>query len=156
MTLNLCGICSGPPPVCFPGRPVEAPIFAIATINVPPDWVAAGGGVVVGAGAAGAGAAGAGAAVAGAGAGATGAAAGALLQAIAAMNANAITTPKTRLCGHFAFVSCHSERSEESEVCEWRLCNEFRFFTPLRSVQNDKINLLFMSKTLYVSNVNRT
>ena len=94
MTLNLCGICSGPPPVCFPGRPVGAPIFAIATINVPPDWVAAGGGAVVGAGAAGTGAA-----VAGAGAGATGAAAGsgALLQAIAAMNANAITTPKTNL-----------------------------------------------------------
>ena len=34
--------------------------------------------------------------------------------------------------------------------------NEFRFFTPLRCVQNDRINLLFMSKTLYVSNVNRT
>ena len=95
MMLNLCGTCSGPPPVCFPGRPVGAPIFAIATINVPPDWVAAGGGAVVGAGAAGTGAA-----VAGAGAGATGAAAGsgALLQAIAAMNANAITTPKTRVC----------------------------------------------------------
>ena len=27
---------------------------------------------------------------------------------------------------------------DESEVCEWRMCREFRFFTPLRYVQNDK------------------
>ena len=32
--------------------------------------------------------------------------------------------------------------------------NEFRFFTPLRSVRNDRISLLFKSKTLCVSNVN--
>ena len=32
--------------------------------------------------------------------------------------------------------------------------NEFRFFTPLRCVQNDRISLHFKSKTLCVSNVN--
>ena len=42
------------------------------------------------------------------------------------------------MCGHFPFVHCHSERSEESEVCEWFMCNEFRFFTSLRCVQNDR------------------
>ena len=96
--LNLCGTCSGPPPVCFPGRPVGAPIFAIATINVPPDWVAAAGGAAVaGAGAAGAGAAVAGAGAAGAAAAGAASGSGALLQAIAAMNANTITTLKTNL-----------------------------------------------------------
>ena len=34
--------------------------------------------------------------------------------------------------------------------------NDFRFFTPLRSVQNDGIDLLFRSKTLCVSDANRT
>ena len=34
--------------------------------------------------------------------------------------------------------------------------NEFRFFTPLRFVQNDRINLHFISKTSCASNVNRT
>ena len=43
-----------------------------------------------------------------------------------------------RLCGHFPFVPYHSERSEESEVCECCMCNDFRFFTPLRCVQNDR------------------
>ena len=47
----------------------------------------------------------------------------------------------TRLCGNFPFVPCHSECSEESEVCEWRMCNDFRFFTPLRCVQNDRIKM---------------
>ena len=81
----------------------------------------------------------------------------------------------TRLCGHFPFVPCYSERSEESEVCEWRMCNDFRFFTPLRCVQNDRakmrcvrndrvntrciqgdgIDILLKSKTRCVSNVNR-
>ena len=42
------------------------------------------------------------------------------------------------MCGHFPFVHCHSERSGESEVCEWFMCNEFRFFTSLRCVQNDR------------------
>ena len=37
---------------------------------------------------------------------------------------------------------CHCERSDESEVCEWRMCNEFRFFTPLRCVQNDRVKAL--------------
>ena len=36
------------------------------------------------------------------------------------------------------------------------MCNEFRFFTLLRCVQNDRINLLFRSETLGGSNVNRT
>ena len=40
--------------------------------------------------------------------------------------------------GLFPFVPCHCERSENSEVREWRMCNEFRFFTPLRCVQNDR------------------
>ena len=34
--------------------------------------------------------------------------------------------------------------------------NDFRFFTPLRFVQNDRINLDFSSKVLCASNVNRT
>ena len=33
---------------------------------------------------------------------------------------------------------CHFELREDSEVCEWRMCNEFRFFTSLRCVQNDR------------------
>ena len=33
---------------------------------------------------------------------------------------------------------CHSELEEDSEVCEWFMCNEFRFFTSLRCVQNDR------------------
>jgi hypothetical protein len=50
---------------------------------------------------------------------------------------------KQRLVGVFhlllrAIPLCHSERSEESEVCEWRSGNDFRFFTPLRCVQNDR------------------
>ena len=32
--------------------------------------------------------------------------------------------------------------------------NDFRFFTPLRCVQNDRMDLLFRSKTLCVSDVN--
>ena len=46
------------------------------------------------------------------------------------------------LCGLFISVSrssCHSEGSDDSEVCEWRMCREFRFFTPLRFVQNDRL-----------------
>ena len=45
---------------------------------------------------------------------------------------------ETRLCGDFPFVACHSEGREGSEVCEWCVGNDFRFFTPLRFVQNDK------------------
>ena len=45
---------------------------------------------------------------------------------------------ETRLCGDFPFVACHSEGREESEVCEWRVCNDLRFFTSLRCVQNDR------------------
>ena len=41
--------------------------------------------------------------------------------------------------------------SDNSEVS---VRNDFRFFTPLRSVQNDRIDLLFKSITLCVSNVN--
>ena len=62
-------------------------------------------------------------------------------------------------------ISCHAECSEESEVCEWSIRNDFRFFTPLRCVQNDRINMrcvqndsidiLIKSKMLCVSNVNR-
>ena len=36
------------------------------------------------------------------------------------------------LRGHFPPVPCHSERIEEFEVCEWRMCNDLRFFAPLR------------------------
>ena len=46
------------------------------------------------------------------------------------------------MCGHFPFVHCHSERSEESEVCEWFMCNEFRFFTSLRCVRDDRVGML--------------
>ena len=52
-------------------------------------------------------------------------------------------------------ISCHAECSEESEVCEWSIRNDFRFFTPLRCVQNDSIDILIKSKMLCVSNVNR-
>ena len=93
-------------------------------------------------------------------------------------------THKARLCGHFPFIHCHTERSEDFEVCEWGTRNDLRFFTPLRCVQNDsmemavfrvtgkgicvrsdregalvqnyRINILFGSKTLCVSDVNRT
>ena len=50
-----------------------------------------------------------------------------------------VALSSTRLCGHFAFVPCHSERREESEVWEPDvMCNDFRFFTPLRCAQNDR------------------
>ena len=71
-------------------------------------------------------------------------------------------------------ISCHAECSEESEVCEWSIRNDFRFFTPLRCVQNDRegrcvqndrinmrcvqndsIDILIKSRMLCVSNVNR-
>ncbi len=52
----------------------------------------------------------------------------------------------------------------ESEVCEWCMCNDFRFFTPLRCVRNDRVNTRCIqgdgidiprkSKTLCASNVN--
>ena len=41
---------------------------------------------------------------------------------------------------HFIILSnslCHSERSEESKGGDRRAYNDFRFFTPLRYVQND-------------------
>ena len=44
--------------------------------------------------------------------------------------------------------------SEKSEIGDWWACNDFRFFTPLRWVQNDRINLLFKSKNLCVTNFN--
>ena len=33
----------------------------------------------------------------------------------------------------------HSERREETEVCGWCVGKDFRFFTPLRCVQNDRV-----------------
>ena len=44
----------------------------------------------------------------------------------------------TRLCGHF--LSFRVQR-EVCEVCEWCIGNDFRFFTPLRYVQNDRMNV---------------
>ena len=38
-------------------------------------------------------------------------------------------------------VFCHFEGREESEVCEWCIRNEFRFFTPLRCGHIDRINM---------------
>ena len=38
-------------------------------------------------------------------------------------------------------ISCHSERREVCEVCEWCIGNDFRFFTTLRYVQNDRMNV---------------
>ena len=46
-----------------------------------------------------------------------------------------------RLCGHFPFVHCHTERSEEFKVREWRMRNDLRFFTPLRCVQNNSMEM---------------
>ena len=37
-------------------------------------------------------------------------------------------------------IFCHFEGREESEVCEWCIRSDFRFFSPLRYVQNDKID----------------
>ena len=48
-----------------------------------------------------------------------------------------------RVCGLFISVSrssCHSEGSDDSAVSEWRMCNDFRFFTSLRCVRNDRIS----------------
>ena len=53
-----------------------------------------------------------------------------------------------RLCGHSPFVPCHSERSEESEVCECCMCNDFRFFTPLRCIQNDRDGMAAFGMTM--------
>ena len=36
------------------------------------------------------------------------------------------------------------------------MCNDLRFFTPLRYVQNDSINLQSRSRILCLSNANRT
>ena len=38
-------------------------------------------------------------------------------------------------------VFCHFEGREESEVCEWCIRNEFRFFTPLRCVRKGRVNM---------------
>ena len=35
---------------------------------------------------------------------------------------------------------------EDSEVCEWCIRSDFRFFTPLRYVQNDKRNRALRSE----------
>ena len=40
--------------------------------------------------------------------------------------------------------SCHSKSSEESEVCEWYIRSEFRFFTLLRCVQNDRMSVSYV------------
>ena len=39
-------------------------------------------------------------------------------------------------------IFCHFEGRAESEVCEWCIRSDFRFFTPLRYVQNDRIDIL--------------
>ena len=38
-------------------------------------------------------------------------------------------------------IFCHFEGREESEICEWCIRSDFRFFTPLRYVQNDRIDM---------------
>ena len=48
---------------------------------------------------------------------------------------------KVGLCGHFLFVPCHFEGREESEVGDCRLYSDFRFFTPLRCVQSDRVSM---------------
>ena len=40
------------------------------------------------------------------------------------------------------FGPCHFECREESEIGDWWVCNDFRFFTPLRCVQNDREGVL--------------
>ena len=39
------------------------------------------------------------------------------------------------------FGPCHFERSEESEIGDRWVCNDFRFFTALRCVQNDRMEV---------------
>ena len=62
-------------------------------------------------------------------------------------------------------VPCHTERGEVLEVCEWCICNDLRFFTSLRCVQNDReggfvendgIDLLFRCRMLCALSVIRT
>ena len=47
----------------------------------------------------------------------------------------------SRVCRHFEVVFhyfCHFEGSEKSKIGDCRMCNDLRFFTPLRFVQNDR------------------